>query len=159
MKSAQSAAFRNYRQTTRDMGAAQVWPDLRQVIALSQVKTDLYRVASGDLMGNSSAVAQSLKDFQKAFPNEETCAEYLRKRRWPNGFVCPVCGSHRHDPLRSRRWFFQCRDCGRQTSITAGTLMHRTRLRLSLWFSAAYLTATYPESASALQFRELLGIP
>jgi hypothetical protein len=36
--------------------------------------------------------------------------------------------------------------------------MHRTRLPLTLWFSAAHLIATHPESASAKQFAELLGV-
>jgi transposase-like protein len=107
----------------------------------------------------SDPAAWSLTQFQKTFPDEDTCVRYPGKRRWPNGFVCPACGGSRADPLRSRAHTYECRDCRRQTSITAGTLMHRTRLRLDLWFSAAYLTATHPESTSARRLEELLGIP
>jgi hypothetical protein len=73
--------------------------------------------------------------------------------------LCPACGGRRHDPLRSRSHTYECRDCRRQTSITAGTVMHRTKLRLGLWFSAAYLIANHPDSASPQRFAELFGIP
>ena len=37
----------------------------------------------------------------------------------------------------------RCLDCGRQTSITAGTAMHRSKLPLTAWFWAAHLMATH----------------
>jgi transposase-like protein len=107
----------------------------------------------------SGPVAQLLNQFEKIFPDEETCAVYLRKQRWPGGFVCGACGGRRADLLKSRAYTYECRSCGRQTSITAGTVMHRTRLPLTLWFLAAQLIAVHPESASARRFEELLGIP
>ena len=39
--------------------------------------------------------AMSFAQFLKRFPNEKACAEYLYNIKWPDGFVCPVCG-HRH---------------------------------------------------------------
>jgi len=38
------------------------------------------------------ARARSLTEFQKEFPDEASCAAFLFERRWPDGFVCPVCG-------------------------------------------------------------------
>src|SRR5271163_2207348 len=35
------------------------------------------------------ARARSLAEFQKSFPDEESCAAFLIKRRWPDGFACP----------------------------------------------------------------------
>ncbi len=37
----------------------------------------------------------SLPAFQQRFLDEEACAGYLRQLRWPEGFVCPACGSTR----------------------------------------------------------------
>jgi hypothetical protein len=36
---------------------------------------------------------------------------------------------------------FGCKGCGKETSVTAGTVMHRTHLPLGVWFWAAYLVA------------------
>ena len=47
---------------------------------------------------------------------------FLFKRRWPDGFVCPACGKRRATALKSRPRLFECLDCGRQTSLTAGTV-------------------------------------
>jgi predicted RNA-binding Zn-ribbon protein involved in translation (DUF1610 family) len=36
---------------------------------------------------------RSLLEFQRRFPDDAACAAYLRAARWPDGFVCPACGS------------------------------------------------------------------
>jgi hypothetical protein len=53
---------------------------------------------------------------------------------------------------------YECLACGRQTSITAGTVMHRSKMPLTVWFSAAYLIATSPDGAPARQLEALLAI-
>jgi hypothetical protein len=35
---------------------------------------------------------QSLPEFQRLFPDDAACAEYLEKARWGDGFVCPHFG-------------------------------------------------------------------
>lgn len=104
------------------------------------------------------ARARSLSQFQKAFPDEASCATFLFERRWRDGFVCPVCGSGRAAMLRSRAHTHECLDCGRQTSITAGTAMHRSKLPLTTWFWAAHLMSTHSNGMSARQFEDQLGL-
>lgn len=101
---------------------------------------------------------RSLMAFQKAFPDEAACAEFLVRRRWPNGFICPECGGRRAYELKSRAWVRACADCGRQTSVTAGTVLHRTKLPLTVWFWAAHLMATHSNGISALQLSSQLSI-
>ena len=78
--------------------------------------------------GLPMAKGRSLSEFQEAFPDEACCAAFLVRRRWPNGFVCPACAGRRAAALKSWAYTYECSSCGRQTSITAGTAMHRTRL-------------------------------
>jgi predicted RNA-binding Zn-ribbon protein involved in translation (DUF1610 family) len=104
------------------------------------------------------ARARSLTEFQKEFPDEASCAAFLFERRWPDGFVCPVCGDGRAAALRSRAYTFECSDCGRQTSITAGTALHRTKLPLTVWFWAAHLMSTHSNGMSARQLEDQLGL-
>jgi len=58
---------------------------------------------------------------------------------------------------RGRR-VWQCKGCGAQTSVTAGTVMHASHLPLRLWFWAAYLVATHHPGISAVQLQRQLGI-
>ena len=104
------------------------------------------------------ARARSLTEFQKAFPDEASCAAFLFERRWPDGFVCPACGKGRAAALKSRAYTYECSDCGRQTSITAGTALHRTKLPLTVWFWAAHLMSTHSNGMSARQLEDQLGL-
>lgn len=104
------------------------------------------------------ASARSLSEFQKAFPDEARCVAFLFQRRWPDGFVCPCCGKRRAVALKSRPRLYECLDCGRQTSITAGTALHRSKLPLTTWFWAAHLMATHSNGMSARQLEDQLGV-
>jgi len=80
------------------------------------------------------------------------------ERRWRNGFVCPGCGERRAAALKSRAHTYECLDCGRQTSAPAGTVMHRSKLPLMVWFWAAHLMATHSNGMSARQLEDQLGV-
>jgi transposase-like protein len=108
--------------------------------------------------GLPMAKGRSLSQFQETFPDEACCAAFLLRRRWPNGFVCPGCAERRSAALKSRAYTYECSGCGRQTSITAGTTMHRTRLPLTTWFWAAHLMATHSNGMSARQLEDQLGV-
>src|SRR5437016_915540 len=110
-------------------------------------------------MGPTAATGLSVADFQKTFQDEGSCAVYLFRLRWIDGFVCLNCHGNRAALLKSRAFTYDCLNCGRQTSITADTVMHRSRLPLQTWFSAAHLIATHPGGVSARQIQERLGIP
>ncbi len=100
----------------------------------------------------------SILEFQERFATEEACREYLFASRWPDGFICPACGSVRAGVMHQRRLLWQCKDCGQQTSATAGTVMHGTRTPLRTWFWAAYLVATHHPGISAKQLQRQLAL-
>jgi predicted RNA-binding Zn-ribbon protein involved in translation (DUF1610 family) len=37
----------------------------------------------------------SRQEFEALFADDTACAEYLAKKRWPEGFTCPVCGTRK----------------------------------------------------------------
>lgn len=102
---------------------------------------------------------ETLTQFQKTFPDEESCANYLEKLRWPAGFICLKCESA-SVPYRfkNRQTVLRCRDCHADTHLTAGTVMHKTRTPLQVWFWAAYLVTSHTPGLSAMQFQRQLGI-
>ena len=100
----------------------------------------------------------SLLAFQSLFPDDDACAPWLMDMRWPGGFVCPSCGHGKGWALRGKAHTFECAGCRRQTSVTAGTIMHASKQALTVWFWAAYLMANHPNGISALQLQKQLGI-
>jgi len=101
---------------------------------------------------------RSLIEFQRRFPDEEACAAYLADARWPEGFRCPACGHDKGWELATKAFTFECAGCGKQTSVTAGTAMHGSKLPLTAWFWAAYLMATHSNGIAALQLQAQLGL-
>ena len=101
---------------------------------------------------------KSLPEFQKLFPDDDTCAIWLFKLRWPDGFECPACGHKGYFTLKTRKWLYQCKSCQKQTSIRVGTMMQDSKLPLTTWFWAAYLMATHSNGISALQLQKQLAL-
>ena len=101
---------------------------------------------------------RSLLEFQRRFPDDAACAAYLIAARWPDGFVCPACGGVKGWGLATKASTFECAACHRQTSVTAGTVLHGAKLPLTVWFWAAYLMATHSNGISALQLQKQLGL-
>ncbi len=98
---------------------------------------------------------KSLKEFQARFRDDAACGTYLAACRWPEGFRCARCGQAEAFELPQRR-LWQCKGCGRQTSLTSGPVLHRTRL--TVWFWATYLVTTHTPGLSAVQLQRQLGI-
>jgi len=101
---------------------------------------------------------RSLIEFQRCFPDEAACATYLFAARWPHGFVCPGCGKTKAWELQTKPSTWECAGCRKQTSVTAGTIMHHSKLPLTTWFWAAYLMATHSNGISALQLQRQLAL-
>lgn len=98
---------------------------------------------------------QTFQQLLAWFPDDRSCLEYLVGLRWPDGFVCPMCGSSRAWLTGKTRWM--CADCGRQTSVTAGTIFHRLRTPLSTWFAAIWFITSQKNGISALGLQRVLG--
>ncbi len=100
---------------------------------------------------------RTIVEFQRRFADEAACRDYLFACRWPDGFRCPACGFE-HAYELPRRFLWQCSRCRHQVSLTAGTVLHKTRTPIHLWFWAAYLTSTGTPGISALQLQRQLGL-
>ena len=99
----------------------------------------------------------SLQSFLKQYGSEEQCERALYRLRWPQGFVCPECGNTTGCALHSRK-VYQCHKCHHQTSLTAGTIFHGTKLALTQWFLAIFLLTQRKQSLSAMQLSRDLGV-
>jgi transposase-like protein len=98
----------------------------------------------------------TFREFIKQFPDEAHCREYLYKLRFPNGFVCPKCENNEYWKIGDQ--LYECRKCGRQSSVIAGTIFQDTRKPLLDWFVAIWWVTTQKNGASAEGLQQVLGL-
>ncbi len=96
-------------------------------------------------------------EFLDWFSSEDACLSYLERLRWPHGFACPNCASMTA-PYRSSRTRLVCKDCGRQTTVTSGTIFDKTRTPLKVWMAAAWYLTSQKQGVSALGLQRVLGL-
>lgn len=106
-------------------------------------------------MQTDLAEPSSLPAFAQRFQSDRDCAAFLATLRWPDGLTCR-CGSKAFWQLHSRPRVFECRECGRHVSVTAGTVMHRSKVPLIEWFWAAWLDGQDKRGVSALRLARFL---
>ena len=99
----------------------------------------------------------SFAQFKNYFDSDESCRRHLFSIRWPNGFKCPACGNGQYYKVSSRA-VFHCSSCQYQTSLTAKTLMRKTRTPLRFWFWGIYLVNERKQEVTAKQISEMIGL-
>ena len=98
---------------------------------------------------------QTYQDLLAWFPHDQACLDYLAELRWRHGFICPSC--YGTEFWRTGDDLWMCRGCARRTSVTAGTIFHRTRTPLSTWFAAIWLITSQKNGVSAQGLQRVLG--
>ena len=100
------------------------------------------------------------RDFNELvdwFSEEERCYAFLEGVRWREGFTCPHCGAQ-ESYWRASRGRRRCTACRKDTSVTAGTILDKTRLPLRTWFFAAWYVVNQKNGVSALGLQRVLGL-
>ena len=100
---------------------------------------------------------KTLIEFMEMYNTEEDCQRALYNHKWPDGFRCPRCG-HDNAYAHRKRQLFECKACGHQTSLTADTVLHKTRVDLKKWFLAIFLLSQTKKTISAAELSRQLGI-
>lgn len=97
--------------------------------------------------------------FLQLQASELACLDYLFRLKWPNGFVCPYCGhGHAYTITTRRQPLYECACCRHQTSLTAGTIMERSRTPLTKWFTAIHLISDPLSGINAVKLGRLLRV-
>lgn len=100
---------------------------------------------------------------QPHFKDAEKAREHLEAIRWPNGPVCPHCGSvsEDHYPLKgktTRPGLYKCKDCLEPFTVTVGTVFERSKIKLNVWLQAVYLLCSSKKGMSSHQLHRTLGV-
>jgi transposase-like protein len=102
----------------------------------------------------------SLAEFDRMFPDEASCKEYLVHQRWPNGIRCPRCGNDKVYPAGAKRpYHWACHKCGKPAyrfSLYVGTIFENTNYPLRTWFKVLHLMMVSKKGISALQVHRMI---
>ena len=102
---------------------------------------------------------KTLSDAIRYFGDEQVCIDTVAQMRWPNGPVCPACGSvaERQHFLKTQKRF-QCRDCGKQYSVKVGTIFEDSAIKLDKWLTAMWLLANCKNGISSYELAKDIGV-
>ena len=97
------------------------------------------------------------------FTDQDAARQALEAVRWPNGPVCPHCGSTDKDVARvegtkHRPGLFYCNGCKGQFTVTVGTVFERSKIPLTKWWMACHLLNSSKKGISAHQMHRMLGV-
>ena len=100
----------------------------------------------------------TIKHFERQFPDEDSCLEFIKQARWPDGVHCTQCGKVTgHYRIKGRK-VYSCEFCGVHVSPTADTIFHKSSTSLKTWFHAMFLMASTRTGVSAKQLERETGV-
>ena len=76
--------------------------------------------------------------------------------RWGEGFSCRFCGAVDGGWWQMRDGLRRCAVCHHETSVTAGTIFHGSRLPLTSWFAAIWYVVNQKNGVSGLGLQHVL---
>jgi transposase-like protein len=96
------------------------------------------------------------------FHDEEAAYAYVEARIWPDGPVCPRCGTlDRIGKLRgksTRIGTYKCYECRKPFTVKIGTIFEASHVPMNIWLQAMYLIAGSKKGISSNQLHRILGV-
>jgi hypothetical protein len=107
-------------------------------------------------------MAHEPKTLQQAivfFADPNNCLDFLAVRRWPEGVICPTCGSKEVRFLATRRvWECKAKHAKKQFSIKVGTIFEDSPIGLDKWLMATWMIANCKNGISSYEIHRALGV-
>lgn len=100
----------------------------------------------------------NLTELLLTFNTEEKCKAHFEQQRWRGKIICPHCGTDK-TPYRTTTGF-KCSNnkCYKKFTITVGTVLEQTNIKLQKWFSAIYLFTSHKKGISSCQLADDIGV-
>lgn len=99
----------------------------------------------------------SIFEFQKMFPDDDSCYQYLSDIKWKDGFVCPKCWNTKYNKGQGE-YKRKCSRCNHQVSPTSGTLFHNMKFSLLKAFYIVYYISTSKKGISSTELSRKLEL-
>src|SRR6185312_14573892 len=94
------------------------------------------------------------------FNNDDAARAYLETVLWPDGPICPHCGTIDHAYATKRPGVYRCAEaeCRKDFTVTMKTVMERSKIALHKWLQAFHLMCGSKKGISAHQLHRTLDI-
>jgi transposase-like protein len=97
------------------------------------------------------------------YSDPDKAREHLEGVCWPNGPVCPHCGGReaitKLQGKAHRAGLYRCNGCGKQFTVTVGTVYERSHIPLHKWVLATHLLCASKKGISTHQLHRMLDLP
>jgi transposase-like protein len=108
----------------------------------------------------------NLAELSELFINEDAARSFIEARVWPNGPICPHCGSVEAYVLCGkegsknpvRKGVYKCKSCRKQFTVRIGTIFEDSKLPFTKWLITIHLMTSSKKGISSLQISRELGI-
>lgn len=105
----------------------------------------------------SQSLPATLQEAIRYFADPQRCLDLLSAMRWPQGPVCPRCGSNENGYLKSRA-LWQCKSCRKQYSVKVGTIFEDSPIALDKWFCALWMIVSAKNGVSSYEVHRALKV-
>lgn len=118
-------------------------------------------------MKKSELQELNLVTLAKEYADEDKARELLESLRWPRGPICPHCHNQKDKPIytltpkrrsSTRKGVYKCGACRKQFTVTVGSVMESSHIKLSTWAMAIFILCSSKKSMSAHQLHRMLGV-
>jgi transposase-like protein len=95
------------------------------------------------------------------FHDEAAAFEHLESLLWPDGPICPHCGSisgHHYDLRKTRVGLWKCSDCRKQFTVKVGTVFESAHVPLHQCLQAVHLLCSSKKGISSHQLSRILEV-
>ncbi|HLW70259.1 MAG TPA: IS1595 family transposase [Candidatus Binataceae bacterium] len=110
------------------------------------------------IRSGASESTYSRMEFERQFPDDATCLEFLVEKLYPSGIYCSKCEKVTKHHRESKRPAYKCQHCGRHEHPMRGTIFENSATSLKLWFTAIFLMSATRCGISAKQLERELGV-
>ena len=115
---------------------------------------------SGKGPGKYFREGMTLVEAVQEFSDAQKAEAWFVARRWPNGIRCPYCDCANISPRNNGRRTpaYRCNPCKRDFTVKTGTIMHDSKLSLSIWAITFYLAVTNVKGISSMKLHRDIGV-
>lgn len=104
-------------------------------------------------------VPETLIEAIRYFSDPDVCLDFMISLRWPNGVVCPTCGSTDVIFLANqKRWQCKSKHSKRQFSVKVGTIFEDSPIGLDKWLTTIWLIANAKNGISSYEVHRAIDV-
>lgn len=98
----------------------------------------------------------SIIELTAAFPDQQTCIDYLERRRWNGTVISPFDKTSKVYPCKGNR--YRCKNTSKYFNVMTNTLFHGTKVELRKWFVAIWILTSHKKGISSIQLGRDIGV-